>query len=72
MEVKLHGGPNTRPLKRPVMRCGSVSYTHLDVYKRQVSTVYLMFGQAWNMSSITEDDSDDRDSFYENVFDRCV
>ena len=34
-----------------------------------VSTVYLMFGQAWNMSAITEDDSDDRDSFYENVFD---
>ena len=34
-----------------------------------VSTVYLMFGQAWNMSAITEDDSDDRDTFYENVFD---
>ena len=34
-----------------------------------LSTVYLMFGQAWNMSAITEDDSDDRDSFYENVFD---
>lgn len=34
-----------------------------------VSTVYLMFGQAWNMSAITENDSDDRDKFYENVFD---
>ncbi len=33
-----------------------------------VSTVYLMFGQAWNMSAIMEDDSDDRDEFYSNVF----
>lgn len=33
-----------------------------------VSTVYLMFGQAWNMSAILEDDSDDRDEFYGNVF----
>lgn len=33
-----------------------------------VSTVYLMFGQAWNMSAILEDDSDDRNEFYENVF----
>ena len=34
-----------------------------------VATVYLMFGQAWNMSAITENDSDDRDKFYEKVFD---
>ena len=34
-----------------------------------VATVYMMFGQAWNMSAITENDSDDRDSFYEEVFD---
>ena len=34
-----------------------------------VATVYLMFGQAWNMSAITENDSEDRDKFYENVFD---
>lgn len=34
-----------------------------------VATVYMMFGQAWNMSAITENDSDDRDRFYENVFD---
>lgn len=34
-----------------------------------VATVYMMFGQAWNMSAITEHDSDDRDKFYENVFD---
>ena len=34
-----------------------------------VATVYTMFGQAWNMSAITEHDSDDRDDFYENVFD---
>ncbi|MCD8095462.1 MAG: polysaccharide biosynthesis C-terminal domain-containing protein [Ruminococcus sp.] len=33
-----------------------------------VSTVYLMFGQAWNMSAILEDDSDDRNEFYGNVF----
>lgn len=33
-----------------------------------VSTVYLMFGQAWNMSAVMEDDSDDRDEFYSNVF----
>ncbi len=33
-----------------------------------VATVYLMFGQAWNMSAIMEDDSDDRNEFYENVF----
>lgn len=33
-----------------------------------VSTVYLMFGQAWNMSAVLEDDSDDRDEFYSNVF----
>ncbi len=34
-----------------------------------VATVYLMFGQAWNMSAITENDSADRDNFYEKVFD---
>ena len=34
-----------------------------------VATVYMMFGQAWNMSAITENDSDSRDRFYENVFD---
>ena len=34
-----------------------------------VATVYMMFGQAWNMSAITENDSEDRDKFYENVFD---
>lgn len=33
-----------------------------------VSTVYLMFGQAWNMSAVLEDDSDDRDEFYSKVF----
>lgn len=33
-----------------------------------VSTVYLMFGQAWNMSAILENDSDERDRFYTNVF----
>lgn len=34
-----------------------------------VSSIYLMFGQAWNMSAITENDSSDRSSFYRNVFD---
>lgn len=34
-----------------------------------VATVYFMFGQAWNMSAILEDDSDDREEFYTNVFD---
>ena len=34
-----------------------------------VATVYMMFGQAWNMSAITENDSEDRDTFYEKVFD---
>ena len=34
-----------------------------------VSTVYLMFGQAWNMSAITENESDDRSRFYTRVFD---
>ena len=33
-----------------------------------VATVYFMFGQAWNMSAIMEDDSDDRNEFYSNVF----
>ena len=34
-----------------------------------VSTVYLMFGQAWNMSAITENESSDRSRFYTRVFD---
>ena len=34
-----------------------------------VATVYMMFGQAWNMSAITEHNSKDRNKFYENVFD---
>lgn len=34
-----------------------------------VSTVYLMFGQAWNMSAIDENDSKERSRFYTNVFD---
>ena len=33
-----------------------------------VATVYMMFGQAWNMSAIMENDSDERDRFYSNVF----
>jgi hypothetical protein len=33
-----------------------------------VATVYLMFGQAWNMSAVLEDGSEHRDKFYENVF----
>ncbi|MBR6045663.1 MAG: polysaccharide biosynthesis C-terminal domain-containing protein [Ruminococcus sp.] len=33
-----------------------------------VAIVYFMFGQAWNMSAIIEDDSDDRNEFYSNVF----
>ena len=33
-----------------------------------VSTVYLMFGQAWNMSAVLEDESEHRDEFYSNVF----
>ena len=33
-----------------------------------VSTVYLMFGQAWNMSAILENDSKERSRFYTNVF----
>lgn len=34
-----------------------------------VSTIYLMFGQAWNMSAITENESEDRSRFYTKVFD---
>ena len=34
-----------------------------------VSTIYLMFGQAWNMSAIQENDSADRSRFYTRVFD---
>ena len=33
-----------------------------------VATVYMMFGQAWNMSAVMEDESEDRDEFYGNVF----
>ncbi len=34
-----------------------------------VSTIYLMFGQAWNMSAISENESEDRSRFYTKVFD---
>ncbi len=34
-----------------------------------LTTIYMMFGQAWNMSAITENDSEERDRFYTNVFD---
>lgn len=34
-----------------------------------VSTVYLMFGQAWSMSAIEENNSEERSKFYTNVFD---
>lgn len=34
-----------------------------------LTTIYMMFGQAWNMSAITENDSDERNKFYSNVFD---
>lgn len=34
-----------------------------------VSTIYLMFGQAWNMSAISENESSDRSRFYTKVFD---
>lgn len=34
-----------------------------------VSTIYMIFGMAWNMSAITEKDSDDQEHFYTNVFD---
>lgn len=34
-----------------------------------IATVYMMFGQAWNMSAITEHDSDHESKFYEKVFD---
>ena len=34
-----------------------------------LTTVYTMFSQAWSMSAITEDSSEDRDSFYTEVFD---
>lgn len=34
-----------------------------------LTTIYMMFGQAWNMSAITENDSEERSSFYSNVFD---
>lgn len=34
-----------------------------------VSTVYMIFGMAWNMSAITEKDKTDQERFYKNVFD---
>lgn len=34
-----------------------------------LTTIYMMFGQAWNISAITEDGSDERNKFYSNVFD---
>lgn len=34
-----------------------------------VVTVYMVFSQAWNMSAITENDSEDRSNFYSTVFD---
>ncbi len=34
-----------------------------------VSTIYMIFGMAWNMSAITEKDSGEQESFYTNVFD---
>lgn len=33
-----------------------------------VATVYFMFGQAWNMSAILENDSEEKEKFYANVF----
>lgn len=34
-----------------------------------VSTIYMIFGMAWNMSAITEKDSGEQEHFYTNVFD---
>lgn len=34
-----------------------------------VSTIYMIFGMAWNMSAITEKDSGEQERFYTNVFD---
>ena len=34
-----------------------------------VSTIYMIFGMAWNMSAITEKDSGEQEQFYTNVFD---
>lgn len=33
-----------------------------------VTTVYMIFSPAWNMSAITENDNDERSTFYTNVF----
>ena len=44
----------------------SVSYTHLDVYKRQ--TFSSVFMQAWIISAVTEYDEDREKHFYSNVF----
>lgn len=33
-----------------------------------VSTVYMIFALAWNMSAVLEKDSDEQERFYENVF----
>lgn len=34
-----------------------------------LTTIYMMFGQAWNMSAISENESEERNRFYSNVFD---
>ncbi len=33
-----------------------------------ISTVYMIFALAWNMSAVLEKDSDEQEKFYENVF----
>ncbi len=34
-----------------------------------LTIIYMMFGNAWNISAITESGSDERERFYSNVFD---
>ena len=34
-----------------------------------LTIIYMMFGNAWSISAITESDSDEREQFYSNVFD---
>ncbi len=34
-----------------------------------LTIIYMMFGNAWNISAITESESDERERFYSNVFD---
>lgn len=34
-----------------------------------IATVYMMFGQAWNMSAITEHNTENESRFYQKVFD---